>query len=333
MAMAIAVEPKNPMAWVVCSGMLAGKQQIEEIKKEQKRYRSSLKAIKFDVGQITHQNREVKQKVAGIMSSIEDRGDLNTSEILTLKRNFQDALEELIQIRKELQREQQTEVAASIAIKQEHQKQWTKVIELLELLKTQAVEIPVTREREKILVAIDDSNIRKHFQEKGEQVDYKAIGASIQKNKDADYEFTFYSGYDPNNKKQVAHLEFIKSLGFTMYLKPLKRVSKQKVKANLDVEIVIDLLLERENYDRVIFMSGDGDFVPLVRVLQKFGKQVKVISPRKRTSKDLIEVADKYIALDSFQNISQPKTAKPKTNQSVLSNKKPVLLPKPVLVK
>ena len=47
-------------------------------------------------------------------------------------------------------------------------------------------------------------------------------------------------------------------------------------KANVDVDLTVDVLLHSERLDRVVLMSGDGDFVRLVQALQDKGIWVDV---------------------------------------------------------
>ena len=50
------------------------------------------------------------------------------------------------------------------------------------------------------------------------------------------------------------------------------------VKADADLELAIDALLQSENLDYVLLGTGDGDFVRLVRALQNRGKRVDLLS-------------------------------------------------------
>jgi predicted RNA-binding protein with RPS1 domain len=49
-------------------------------------------------------------------------------------------------------------------------------------------------------------------------------------------------------------------------------------KGNLDIELAIDALTSANRYDICLLVSGDGDFVPLIRSLTMLGKIVQVVS-------------------------------------------------------
>ena len=49
-------------------------------------------------------------------------------------------------------------------------------------------------------------------------------------------------------------------------------------KANADLDLAVDALLQSDNLDRVLIASGDGDFVQVVRALQNRGRRVEVLA-------------------------------------------------------
>ncbi len=60
----------------------------------------------------------------------------------------------------------------------------------------------------------------------------------------------------------------LQKFGYELHLKPVKLYEQEdgttKRKANCDVEMTFRLMKEEENCDRVIVLSGDGDFLPLL---------------------------------------------------------------------
>lgn len=82
--------------------------------------------------------------------------------------------------------------------------------------------------------------------------------------------------------------------------KPLKRFSGGSVKANFDVELAIDVLTMSDRVDVIVLVSGDGDFRRLVEIVGARGVRVEVMAFGRSTSRDLIEVADRYIDIASY---------------------------------
>lgn len=66
-------------------------------------------------------------------------------------------------------------------------------------------------------------------------------------------------------------------------------------KANADLDLAVDALLQSERLDRVLIASGDGDFVQVVRALQNRGCRVEVVG-LDNTAHALREEADLFIS-------------------------------------
>ena len=66
-------------------------------------------------------------------------------------------------------------------------------------------------------------------------------------------------------------------------------------KANTDLEMAVDALLQSESLDRVLLATGDGDFVQVVRALQNRGCRVEVVA-FDNVSSDLRREADMYLS-------------------------------------
>ncbi|MCI0338282.1 MAG: NYN domain-containing protein [Acidobacteria bacterium] len=66
-------------------------------------------------------------------------------------------------------------------------------------------------------------------------------------------------------------------------------------KANADLDLAVDALLQSENLDRVLLVTGDGDFVQVVRALQNKGCRVEVVA-FKNVSAELRREADMFMS-------------------------------------
>lgn len=66
-------------------------------------------------------------------------------------------------------------------------------------------------------------------------------------------------------------------------------------KANVDLDLAVDALLQSENLDRVLLATGDGDFVRVVRALQNKGCRVEVVA-FDNVSAELRREADLYMS-------------------------------------
>jgi uncharacterized LabA/DUF88 family protein len=103
-----------------------------------------------------------------------------------------------------------------------------------------------------------------------------------------------YTGLDPDNENQRNFHQFLARHGYKVVSKDIRKYGDGKVKANLDIELVVDMMKTARNLDVAIVVSGDGDFAPAIRAVQEMGVRVEVISFRGNTSSDLIDVADVF---------------------------------------
>jgi uncharacterized LabA/DUF88 family protein len=112
----------------------------------------------------------------------------------------------------------------------------------------------------------------------------------------------FYTGVDPNNEKQKGFLLWMSRNGYRVVAKELTQQPDGTNKANLDVEMAIDMMLLSQYCDRIVLLSGDGDLAYAVNKVAYTGVQVEVIGLGSMTSSSLIDVADRYINLEALKH-------------------------------
>ena len=87
----------------------------------------------------------------------------------------------------------------------------------------------------------------------------------------------------------------LSQFGFRLYLKPVKMYELEdgttKRKANCDVDMAFHLMKEKDNFDRAIVLSGDGDFLPVLKYLKECGKEMIVLARGPRTAKEIKQFA------------------------------------------
>lgn len=85
--------------------------------------------------------------------------------------------------------------------------------------------------------------------------------------------------------------------GYKIVTKPLKRFQDGTIKANVDIELALDVMAMLDRLDIVCLVSGDGDFQRLVEDVQARGVQVEVVSVAQSTATNLRHAADRFIDL------------------------------------
>jgi uncharacterized LabA/DUF88 family protein len=86
--------------------------------------------------------------------------------------------------------------------------------------------------------------------------------------------------------------------------------SKKSVSCKgVDIQICVDVLTHvyRDNVDSVLILSGDGDYVPLIKAVLQAGKQVYLAAFSDGLNKNLTYIADEFYCLDHHVFINSPK--------------------------
>jgi uncharacterized LabA/DUF88 family protein len=107
----------------------------------------------------------------------------------------------------------------------------------------------------------------------------------------------FYTGVDVGAERQQGFLLWMRRNGFRVIQKELKTFYDGTRKANLDVEIAVDMLSLAGRYDTAVLVSGDEDFVYALNAVAYKGCRVEVAGFRSNTAPRLIDVADFFIDL------------------------------------
>lgn len=105
----------------------------------------------------------------------------------------------------------------------------------------------------------------------------------------------------------------IRRSGFHLLVKRVRRFINEDgetiLKANADLDLAVDALVQSENLDYILLGTGDGDFVRLVRALQNRGRRVDILSFA-HTSNDLRYEADFYFSGFLIPNLLETENGK-----------------------
>ena len=100
---------------------------------------------------------------------------------------------------------------------------------------------------------------------------------------------------DQQHKFQTA----LKHIGFDVKLKPFIQRSDGSAKGDWDVGIAIDVLEAAPDVDKIILLSGDGDFdLLLAKVASKYQCQTHVYGVAQLTAASLIDAAECFTAIE-----------------------------------
>ncbi|MBR1283039.1 NYN domain-containing protein [Bradyrhizobium sp. AUGA SZCCT0177] len=97
--------------------------------------------------------------------------------------------------------------------------------------------------------------------------------------------------------------------GFTVRTSSVKEFDdgqgRRKFKRNIGIELAVDALEIAKHVDHILLFSGDGDFRPLVKAIQRLGPRVTVVSSMRTkpavVADELRRQADTFLELDDLK--------------------------------
>jgi uncharacterized LabA/DUF88 family protein len=170
------------------------------------------------------------------------------------------------------------------------------------------------KKRERTVAIVDFGNVEKWKNSLRWRVGIKELGTLV-KNFSIGSKFLrrFYYGsdYGKNENSQTVTLwsERIlgsaKMSGFEIVTKRVKYIHSSdnkfgfEKKCDLDVEMTVDLIKERDNYDTTILFSGDGDLMRAIEYLrEEYNKTCFVFGARGHLGREIFDMKNKGIVSD-----------------------------------
>ena len=154
--------------------------------------------------------------------------------------------------------------------------------------------------QQKIALFVDVQNIyyttRDAF---GRQFNYRALWQKVSEKGD----IVIANAYaiKRNNDKQIRFQQALMHLGFTIKLKPYIQRRDGSSKGDWDIGITIDVLDAARAVDRVVLLSGDGDFNLLLEKIRKdYAVHTEVYGVESLTAQALIDATDTFHAIDEL---------------------------------
>ena len=100
----------------------------------------------------------------------------------------------------------------------------------------------------------------------------------------------------------------LQRLGYKLMLKPVKTYDDMEGnpvrKANCDVDMTLMMLRVKDDFQRAIILSGDGDFLPVLKYLKDNKKEVLVLARGPRTAREIKRFAgNKFMDFEYLREI------------------------------
>jgi len=151
---------------------------------------------------------------------------------------------------------------------------------------------------------IDSQNLNLSIREQGWVLDFKKFRTYLLEK----YKVTkayICIGYVPQNQTLYTKLQ---EDGYILIFKPTLNLPDGKVKGNVDAELVLHSMIEYENYNKALIVTGDGDFYCLVDYLSNNDKLLKLMIPNKNSFSSLFrKIMPQIVFMNNMRDLLEYK--------------------------
>lgn len=160
---------------------------------------------------------------------------------------------------------------------------------------------PVSQSSDRIAIFIDGSNLFYAASHLNIEVDYRRLLSTLVRDRRLLRAY-FYTGVDPQNEKQRGFLLWLNRHGHRVVSKELAQLPDGSRKANMHVEMAVDMMRISEYCSTLTLLGGDGNLAYALQVLAQRGTTIEVVSLQSMTSDSLIDLADSYTDLADLRD-------------------------------
>lgn len=162
------------------------------------------------------------------------------------------------------------------------------------------------QKRQIVYAFIDSQNLNLGVRSQGFSLDWRKLRQYLRNKYNVVKAFAFI-GYKAGNESLYTSLQ---NMGFILIFKPTLELPTGMVKGNVDAELVLHTMIEFNNYDKAIIVSGDGDFYCLVEHLANQNKLQCVLVPNRYYSSLLRKFNNSISRVDLLKNSLELKKQK-----------------------
>lgn len=132
---------------------------------------------------------------------------------------------------------------------------------------------------------IDSQNLNLGIREQGWKLDFKRFRVYLRDKYNVEKAYLFI-GYMAQNTDMYASLQ---EAGFICIFRPTLTYRDGTTKGNCDAELVLHSMIQFENYEKAIIVSGDGDFQCLAKYLYEHEKLGAIMVPNQKKYSGLLK--------------------------------------------
>ena len=146
---------------------------------------------------------------------------------------------------------------------------------------------------------IDSQNLNMGIRRIGWKMDFKKLRIYLKEKYKVKKAYLFI-GYMSENQNLYRSLQ---KYGYVLIFKPILKKKDGTIKGNVDAELVLQAMIDYNQYNKAIIISSDGDFYCLINYLFDKKKLEMVISPCYKTCSILLKKSarEKIIFIDNLR--------------------------------
>ena len=156
------------------------------------------------------------------------------------------------------------------------------------------------KKKENNYAFIDSQNVNLGIQNLGWKLDWERFRVYLKEKYFISTAYLFI-GYIQENQDLYASLQ---KAGYILIFKPVIPNENGEVKGNVDADLVLQTMIDFQNYDKAVIVTSDGDFYYLVKYLYERNKLKMIMSPYVKTCSKLLKKSakEKIVFMDNLKS-------------------------------
>lgn len=152
---------------------------------------------------------------------------------------------------------------------------------------------------------IDGQNLHLGVQQENWQIDHQRFRVYLKDKYKVKIAYYFFGYLHEDLQDLYSKLQ---EAGFVIVFKEHSRISESKKRGNVDTDMVFEMMktLIEKKFDKIVLVSGDGDYKKIVDYLIKKQKFAKILFPNKKFASSLYKkLTSNYYAHLGAKDIRQ----------------------------
>jgi len=118
----------------------------------------------------------------------------------------------------------------------------------------------------------------------------------------------FYTGVSSGNQRQQAFLHWMQAHRYRVVSKELTTAPDGSRRADLSVELAIDMVLLASQCDAIVLVSHNENLAYAINAAGNHGAQIELVGLRRWITPDLMNLADRFVDLEMIRSQIQRNT-------------------------